>query len=94
MTMRIEVTWTERLDHDSRSRMLLAMAALSEVRRAVNSPDGLRTTLYATDVATHRIAAALQESGLKPASVTGSLAPDAEAALIAGQGERFRPIGR
>lgn len=94
MTVRVEVTWSGRLDADGRARMLVALAALPEVRRVADSPDGLRTAIYAADLAAARVEAALREGGLAPVAVAGSLAPEAEAALVAGHGERFRPIGR
>ena len=94
MTVRVEVTWEALLEADGRARMLLALAALPEVRRTVDSPDGRRTAVYAADLAAVRVEAALREAGLSPLAVTGSLAPEAEAALVAGHGERFRPIGR
>lgn len=94
MTVRVEVTWPGVLDADGRSRMLTALAALPEVRRAICSLDGRRTMVFAADLAAARVEAALREGGLSPLTVIGSLAPEAEAALVAGHGERFRPIGR
>lgn len=93
MTVRVDVVMAEPLDAEGRTRLLLATAAMPEVRRVIITLDGRRATIYAGEVSAERVQAALLEGGIG-ATVRCSLSPEAEAVLVAGNQERFRPIGR
>lgn len=93
MTVRLDVRPATALDRDARVRLTLAIAALPETRRVAVSPDGRLATVYAGELSAERLHAALTEAGID-AEVRSGLAPEAEAALQAPPGERFRPIGR
>lgn len=94
MSIRLDLAFPEPLDQDAATRLLLAAAALPEVRRAVLSPDRRRSTWYGAELPLARVRQALAEAGLSPGELRSSLPDDADAALAAPPGERFRPIGR
>ena len=94
MTLRVDIAFAAPLAPDEVTCLLLAAAGLPEIRRATTSRDHLRATWYANELPLDRVRAALEEFGLKPAFLASGLAPEEDASLVSGTGERFRPIGR
>jgi hypothetical protein len=94
VSIRIDIGFAAPITADERVSLLLALAALPEVRRAVVSPDRRLATVYAGEMPLERVRGALAECGLAPQRIGSGLAPEAEVALGSPAGERFRPIGR
>lgn len=94
MSIRIDIAFATPLDQDAHARLLLAAAALPEVRRVALSGDRMRSTWYGGEMPLPRVRTALAEAGLQVHELRSGLAPESEAVLAAPPGERFRPIGR
>lgn len=94
MSIRIDLAFPAPLDRDAHARLLLAAAALPEIRRVALSGDRLRATWYGGEMPLARVRAALDEVGVALRELRSGLAPESEAVLAAPPGERFRPIGR
>jgi hypothetical protein len=94
VSIRIDLVFANPLGDDAYARLLLAAAALPELRRVTLSADRRHSTWYAGELPLTRIRTALSEAGIEAVEVRSGLAPETEESLAAPPGERFRPIGR
>lgn len=98
--MRLEIGFSRPLDHELRTRLLIAVAGLAKSQRIAIARDGWSAVVRGEAMGVKRIGAALDEAGVPVDRLQSSLDAEQQDLVeeslddIKASRERFRPIGR